>query len=343
MKIVIFEIEAWEREAFEGLESEHDLIYENGRLNDQTIGQLADADIVSTFIHSSLTREVLERFSQLKLIATRSTGFDHIDLDACSERGTQVANVPTYGDNTVAEHVFALLLAISHNLVEAVDRTRRGNFSLEGLGGFDLQGRTMGVIGTGSIGQHTTKIARGFGMEVVAFDVAPRETIAREIGFTYVGMTELLSRSDVISLHVPGTDETKNLISTEEFEAMKDGVVLINTARGSVVDTEAMLRALSSGKLRAAGLDVLAEEPTVREEAELLRSYFRKSHNLDALLADHILLRMRNVIITPHSAFNTREAVQRILSTTRDNIGCFIRGEPCNIVKGALSNQGVKS
>lgn len=340
MKIAIFEIEPWERQAFEGLEGEHDLVYESGRLNRDKAQLHGDADIVSTFIHSSLNRGVLQQFSDLKLIATRSTGFDHIDLVICAEKGIKVANVPTYGDNTVAEHVFALLLAISHNLVEAVDRTRRGNFSLEGLDGFDLQGKTMGVIGTGSIGRHTAKIARGFGMEVLAFDVAPSETTAREIGFTYVGMTELLSRSDVISLHVPGTDETKNLISTEEFDAMKDGVVLINTARGSVIDTEAMLRALSSGKLRAAGLDVLAEEPAVREEAELLRSYFSKAHNLDMLLADHILLRMRNVIITPHSAFKTREAVQRILSTTHDNIGCFIQGEPCNLVNDSLSNEG---
>lgn len=343
MKIVIFEIEPWERQAFEGLEVEHDLVYENGRLNRDKAQLLADADIVSTFIHSSLNRDVLQRFSDLKLIATRSTGFDHIDLDACAEKGTAVANVPAYGDHTVAEHVFALLLAISHNMVEAVDRTRRGNFSLEGLDGFDLQGKTMGVIGTGNIGQHTAKIARGFGMEVLAFDVAPRGTMAREIGFTYVGMTELLSRSDVISLHVPGTNETRKLISTKEFDTMKDGVVLINTARGSVVDTEAMLRALSSGKLRAAGLDVLAEEPAVREEAELLRSYFSKAHNMDTLLADHILLRMRNVIITPHSAFNTREAVQRILSTTRDNIDCFIRGKPCHVVNGSSSDTGVSS
>ena len=264
MKIAIFEIEPWERQAFGDLEGDHDLIYENGQLNDSNVEKFADADIVSTFIHSSLTAEVLGQFSRLKLIATRSTGFDHIDLDTCRERGIQVANVPTYGANTVAEHVFALLLAIGHNMVHAVDRTRRGDFSLEGLDGFDLQGKTMGVIGTGSIGRHTAKIAKGFGMEVLAFDVAPRDTTAREIGFTYVEMNELLSRSDVVSLHVPGNEETKNLISSEQFGAMKDGAVLINTACGSVVDTEAMLRALASGKLRAAGLDVLAEEPPVR-------------------------------------------------------------------------------
>jgi D-lactate dehydrogenase len=342
MKIVIFEIEPWERQAFEGLEGEHELVYESGQMNATMAERYADADIISTFIHSKLDGDVLRKFSKLKLIATRSTGFDHIDLDTCAEKDITVANVPTYGDNTVAEHVFALLLAISHNLIDAVDRTRRGNFSLEGLDGFDLEGRTMGIIGTGSIGRHAAKIARGFGMNVLAFDVEPREECAREIGFTYVGMTELLSRSDVVSLHVPGTAKTRHMMSTEQFDAMKDGAVLINTARGSVIDTQAMLRALSDGKLRAAGLDVLAEEPAVREEAELLRSYFTKAHNLDTLLADHILLRMRNVIITPHSAFKTREAVQRILSTTRDNIDCFIRGEPCNIVNGSPSDRGAR-
>lgn len=334
MKIAIFEIEPWERQAFEGLEGAHELAYESGRLTESNAGDFIDADIVSTFIHSRLTQQVLKRFPRLKLVATRSTGFDHIDLDACRQMGITVANVPTYGDNTVAEHVFALLLAISHNLVESADRTRRGNFSLEGLDGFDLQGKTMGVVGLGNIGRHTAKIARGFGMEVLAFDLVPSDEIAREIGLRFVGLTELLSRSDIISLHVPGTQSTENLISTKEFDAMKNGVVLINTARGSIIDTKAMLHALSSGKLRAAGLDVLAEEPAVREEAELLRAYFSKAHNLDAVLADHILLRMRNVIITPHSAFKTREAVGRILTATHDNIDCFLRGKPCNVVNG---------
>lgn len=262
MKTVILEFEPWEREAFEALEGAYELAYESARLNQAKAGHFSTADTVSIFIRSSLVREVSEHFSQLKLIATRPTGFDRIDLDTCAENGIGAANVPTCGDSTVAEHVFALLLAVGHNLTEAVDRTRRGNSSLEGLDGFDLQGRTMGAIGT---------------------------------------------------------------------------------ARGSVVDTGAMLHALSSGRLRAAGLDVLAEEPAVREEAELLRSYFRKSHNLAAVLADPIPLRMRNVIIAPHGAFKTREAVEPILTTTHDNIDCFVRGEPCNVVNDSPSNEGASS
>jgi D-lactate dehydrogenase len=167
---------------------------------------------------------------------------------------------------------------------------------------------------------------------VLAFDVKPRREVASETGFDYVEMDDLLRRSDVVSLHVPGNEKTRNLIDADAFGRMKDGAILINTARGSVVETEALLHALSSGKLRAAGLDVLPEEPVVREEAELLRSYFNRAHHLDTLLADHILLRMRNVLITPHTGFNTREAVQRILTTTRENIEGFMAGHAPNLV-----------
>ncbi|MBU2532823.1 MAG: hydroxyacid dehydrogenase [Alphaproteobacteria bacterium] len=281
MKIVIFEVEDWERETFERLGEAHELAFERHRLNAERAEKHKDAEIISSFIYSDLSRVVLEEFDNLKLNATRSTGFDHIDMDWCEANDVTIANVPNYGENTVAEHAFALLLAISHNLVEAVDRTRRGNFSQVGLQGFDLAGRTFGVIGTGNIGRNAARIAKGFAMEVVAFDVEPDQEAAREIDFDYVSMNELLARSDVVSLHVPGNERTRNLISTDEFETMKDGSVLINTARGTVVDTTALLKALAGGKLRAAGLDVLPEEPVVREEAELLRAYFRRTHELD--------------------------------------------------------------
>lgn len=332
MKIALFEVEDWEREAFAELEADHEVQFHHEELDEDTIRDAADADVISTFIYSKLNRSVLEQCRNLKLVTTRSTGFDHVDVDYCKEHGISVANVPVYGENTVAEHVFALLGAISHHLVEAVDRTRRGDFSQQGLTGFDLQGKTIGVVGTGNIGRIAARIARGYDMTVLAFDVAPDEDAARELGFQYVEMDDLLARADIVTLHVPGNDKTKDLISGDEFAKMKDGVVLINTARGSTVNVQALLRALSTGKVRAAGLDVLPEEPVIREEAEVLRSYFHKEHNLDTLLANHILLRMKNVIITPHSAFNTREAVQRILDTTYENIVAFARGEPVNIV-----------
>ncbi len=308
------------------------MTFDQRPLTEERAAEHRDADIVSAFIYSRLDRQVLSRFKQLKLVATRSTGYDHVDLDYCGSRDILVANVPSYGENTVAEHVFALLLAVSHRIVEAVDRTRRGDFSPLGLQGFDVQGKTLGIVGTGHIGRHAARIGIGFGMKVLAYDVKPDETRAREIGFEYVELNELLRNADVVSLHVPATPQTERMISDEQFSLMKEGVVLINTARGSVIDVRALLRALSTGKVAGAGLDVLPEEPVIREEAELLRSAFTQEHDLETILADHILLRLRNVVITPHSAFNTREAVQRILTTTRENVEAFLAGAPQNIV-----------
>lgn len=332
MKIVFFEIEPWERRAFDDLQQDHDLIYEGGGLNGEAASRYADADIISPFVYSKLDSAVLDTFTNLKLIATRSTGVDHIDLETCAKNNIKVVNVPSYGENTVAEHSFGLLLAISHHLVDAVDRTRRGDFSQVGLRGFDLQGKTIGVVGTGNIGRHVARIAKGFGMNVIAFDIKPDEAIAAAVGFDYVTFAEVLRRSDILSLHVPANKKTRHMIAKDEFDAMKDGVILINTARGSIVDVRSLLGALATGKVAAAGLDVLPEEPLIREEAELLRSAFSREHDLENLLADHILLRMRNVLITPHSAFNTKEAVERILDTTRANIDAFVAGNPQNLV-----------
>jgi len=334
MKIVIFELEDWERSAFEPLQDEHQVELQSSPLNAETAGEHADAEVVSTFIYSKLGRQVLEKLPNLKLIVTRSTGYDHIDLEYCRENEVTVCNVPNYGDNTVAEHVFALLLTVSHKMEDAIDRTRKGDFSPRGLRGFDLEGKTFGVIGTGNIGQHAIRIARGFGMEVIAHDVKPNAEAAEELGFEYVDLDELLRRSDIITLHVPSIPATHHLLSHDQFEKMKEGVVIINTSRGDVIDNQALVRGLAEGKVAGAGLDVLPEEPVIREEAELLRSVYQRKHNLEALLADHVLIRLRSVVVTPHSAFNTREAVTRILETTVENIEAFARGESRNVVGG---------
>lgn len=332
MKIQVFEAEPWECPTFEALQQKHEVQCAEGPLRAGNAGAYSDADIISTFIYSKLGRDVLEQFDNLRMIATRSTGFDHIDLEYCREHNICISNVPTYGQNTVAEHVFGLLLTISHKLDRAVDRTRRGDFTQQGLQGFDLEGKTLGVVGTGDIGRYVIRIATGFNMKVLAYDVAPDEDAARELGFEYADLDALLGRSDIVTLHVPANEKTRHLISDREIGLMKDGAVIINTSRGSVLDIQALVRALADGKIAAAGLDVLPEEPIVREEAELLRSVFRKEHNLESLLADHIVLRMRNVVVTPHSAFNTREAVRRILDTTVANIQSFLAGEPRNAV-----------
>lgn len=332
MKICVFEVEPWERQAFEVLADEHEVVFSSKPLTESNIAEYADADIVSVFIYSDLDADVLSKFKNLQMVATRSTGFDHIDTEACAEHDIPVSNVPTYGTNTVAEHVFALLLALSHHIIEAVDRTRRGDFSQQGLRGFDLRGKTLGILGTGDIGRCVIEMANGFRMNVIAFDIQPDEKLAERLDFEYVAFEEVLECSDVISLHVPLNHNTHHLLAEEEFERMKDGVVIINTARGQVIDVEALLFALSSGKVAAAGLDVLPDEPTIREEAQLLHRIFREHHDLQTLLADHVLLRMRNVIITPHSAFNTKEAIERILETTVANIEAFLRQTPQNLV-----------
>lgn len=333
MKITIFELEEWERAWFEQLSNEHEVTLLAEPLTSENVSEHADAEAISTFIYSRFTDDVIKQLKSLRLIATRSTGFDHIPLDVCRQRDIAVCNVPTYGNNTVAEHVFGLLLVISHKLDQAIDRTRKGDFSPKGLQGFDLFGKTLGVIGTGGIGKETIRIAKGFGMKILAFDVQPDNEAAKRLDFQYTCMDELLASSDVISLHVPASDKTHHLISSEQFDKMKQGVVLINTSRGAIIDTKALVRALAEKKVSAAGLDVLPEEPVIREEAELLRSVYERQHNLDVLLADHVLIHMRNVVVTPHSAFNTREAVQRILDTTVKNIQAFADGKPQNVVK----------
>jgi D-lactate dehydrogenase len=323
MKIVIFEAEEWEAQAFKPLEADHEVVYTEDPLRLETVDDHADADVVSTFIYSRLGSDVLRRLPNLKMLATRSTGVDHIDLEYCRSKDIRVCNVPEYGENTVAEHAFGLLLTVSHKLDQAIDRTRKGDFSPKGLTGFDLYGKTLGIIGTGNIGRHAARIGRGFAMNVIAYDIAPDQEAAIDYGFTYVSFDELLEQSDVISLHVPATPETRHMLSKPQFQKMKDGVVIINTARGDVVDIRALVRGIAEKKVAGAGLDVLPEEPVIREEAELLRSMFQEKHNLETLLADHVVLHLRNVVVTPHSAFNTKEAVQRILDTTLGNIQAF--------------------
>lgn len=332
MKIAIFDIEPREAFEFDALKRGHDLTLSEHPLRADNAAHYADAEIVSTFIYSRLDRDVLARLPKLKLIATRSTGYDHIDMAWCTGHGVKVANVPTYGENTVAEHVFALLLTISHRLREAMERARSGRFSPEGLEGFDLQGKIIGVIGTGNIGRHVIRIARGFGMDVIAFDIRPDEALAADTGVRYADMDELLAASDVITLHVPALPQTEHLLDDAAFARMKQGAVVINTARGNIIDSRALIEALRSGKIAAAGLDVLPDEPLIREEAELISSIYENRHDIRELVADHILLTMPNVVITPHSAFNTREAIRRISTTTVANIVAFLDGRPINLV-----------
>lgn len=336
MKIVIVECEDWERRAFEERLGEHELAFSTDPLEALAPGLHADAQVLCPFVHSRVSQAALARFPALALIATRSTGYDHIDLDACRARGILVCNVPDYGDRTVAEHTFALLLAVSRRLVEAVDSTRRGAFAGEGLRGFDLAGRTMGVVGAGRIGRRVIAIARGFGMNAIASDPAPDPALARDLGFEYVAFDDLIARADVVSLHAPGGARNRGLVGRAQFARMKRGCVLINTARGDLVDVSALVDALNAGLLRGAGLDVLPDEPLLRDEAEIFRAGAQTcaSGDLRGLLASHVLLHMPNVVVTPHVAYNTADAMMRIVEATARNVRAFGQGAPRNLVSG---------
>lgn len=331
MRIAVFETEEWEHEACLRLQPDHQVVCTRDALDERTALNHADAEIVTTFIGSNLGATVLAKFPRLKLIATRSTGYDHIDLAYCRRHAIAISNVPDYGDSTVAEHVFALLLAVARNVVEAVERTRRGEFSQAGLRGFELRGKILGVIGTGRIGRRAIEIANGFGMTVLAYDVSPDEELARRMGFRYADLHAVLAGADVVTLHVPATPQTAGLLSDRAFALMRPGAVLINTARGNVIDVPALVRALANGKLRAVGLDVLPHEPLIREEAQIFRAETTDGYDLKALVANHVLLRFPNVIVTPHNAYNTDRAVRRIIDATIENIEAFVRGAPRNI------------
>ena len=292
----------------------------------------ADADIVSPFVHSKMGADVIESLPHLKMIATRSTGFDHINVPDAASRAIPVCNVPTYGENTVAEHTFALILALSRNLHKAYVRTVVGNFSLDGLQGFDLKGKTLGVIGVGHIGEYIMRIARGFGMHLLAYDPVQDMTKADHFDFTYTTLEDLLGRSDIVTLHAPGGVGTRHLIGAHNIGQFKRGALLINTARGELVDTEALLSALDSGLLSGAGLDVLEGEEVFSEEKQLLLNPKASEASLKQALRNRSLLQRPDMVITPHIAFNSAEAVERILDTTIANIEAFRQGEPQNRV-----------
>lgn len=281
----------------------------------------AGAEVISVFVNHPVDAAEMDKYPKLRLIATRSTGVDHIDTEEAKKRGIAVASVPGYGAPTVAEFAFALLLALSRKVCDAHEQvTKTGSFSQSGMTGFDLAGKTIGVVGCGKIGQHTARIAKGFGMTVLVCDAHRDERLVAEIGFAYAELPELLGTSDVISLHVPYIKETHHLINMQNISQIKKGAYLINTARGAVVETAALVKALEEGILAGAGLDVLEEEGDMQDEMHLLSGAHPREEELKVVLENHYLIDHPRVIITPHIAFDTREAIQRILDTTVENI-----------------------
>ena len=332
MNIHYFASETWEEEYMKQRLSSDTITFHEGPLS--AFPDLKDdsAEALCVFIDSHIGEAELSRFPAVKLIATRSTGFDHIDLDAAKARGITVVTVPFYGENTVAEFVFALILSLSRRIPEAEASVKAGGFSPAGLRGFDIEGKTLGVVGCGHIGMHVIRIANGFGMKVIGFEVHPDPEQARANNFTFASLDELFAQSDIITLHVPYNPHTHHLINSENIGKIKKGAYLINTSRGAVVETDALVEALKSGTLAGAGLDVLEEEGDMADETMLLTQEHPNAEALKTALANHYIIEHPRVIVTPHAAFNTTEAIERILDTTIDNIKHFSEGAPVNTV-----------
>ncbi|MGA7792501.1 MAG: hydroxyacid dehydrogenase [Candidatus Acidiferrales bacterium] len=330
MHVAFFEVKDWER-TFLAERLPSDKTYFTSSVLTAPAEELRGLQALSVFIYSHVTRDVLDALPELKIIATRSTGFDHIDLEACRNRGIAVSNVPSYGENTVAEHSIALLLMLSRKVHQSVLQMRSGRVDLAELTGFDLQGKTIGVIGAGHIGLHVIRIARGFGMHVLAFDVRRDPFVADLLGFEYATMDRLLAESDIVTLHSPLTEKTHHLLGREQFARMKPGAMIVNTARGGLIDTDALVEALESGKLGGAGLDVLEGEELIKEEKQLLQQPL-DVERLRMAVRNRVLLARDNVVFTPHNAFNSREALVRILEVTLANLEAFRAGQPANRV-----------
>lgn len=294
------------------------LQFHEARLNADTVRLAEGAQVVCAFVNDDLGAEVIAALSEMgvRLIALRSAGFNHVDLRAAQEAGITVARVPAYSPHAVAEHTLALILTLNRKTHRAFNRVREGNFALDGLMGFDINGKVAGIVGTGLIGTVLARILTGFGCEVLASDPQPSAE-CEALGVRYVDMPELLARSDIITLQCPLTPATHHLIDDAAIARMKPGVMLINTSRGAVVDTRAVIRGLKSGQIGALGLDVY------EEEGDLFFEDLSQSYIPDDVFAR--LLTFPNVLITGHQGFFTREALRAIAQTTIANITAFQR------------------
>jgi len=325
MKIAFFGVKSWEREVIEkeivNLDAVGVGIF-GGEVQDN-LELAAKYEVISPFIYSKMDKVVLAKLPELKMIACRSTGIDHVDKGECQKRGITVANVPEYGSRTVAEYALALVLAVAKKIVVAHQSVEEGEFSPEGLTGIDLDGKTLGVIGVGKIGQNMVKMGKGLGMKVIGVERQADEKLAKRLGFKYVSLEECLKQADVVTVHVPLVEGTFHLINKNNIKLMKKGSILVNTSRGPVVEVEAIVWALDHGILAGVGLDVTEEEAEVGDTTIVTTDKTTKD-DLKELLSFHLLRDRDDVVFTLHNAFNTREAIERIVKTTVENIEEFM-------------------
>lgn len=323
MRLAVFDTRSYDRHAFDAANRTftHEVTYLEPRLTNRTAPLAAGFPAVCSFVNDRVDAEAVSILyaGGTRLLALRSAGYNHVDLDAASRVGMAVVRVPEYSPYAVAEHAMCLLLALNRKVHRAYNRVREANFALDGLVGFDVHGKTFGIIGTGKIGRVLARIAHGFGCTLLATDLYPDPALTAELGVRYVDPPELYREADIISLHVPLTPDTRHMIDAAAIAQMKPGVVLINTSRGALIDTRALIAALKTQHVGAAGLDVYEEEASV---------FFRDLS--DQVLQDDVLARLLtfpNVLITSHQAFLTREALANIAATTLASVTAFERSE----------------
>jgi D-lactate dehydrogenase len=323
MKIAFFDTHEFEKEYWQKANSEFafDLQFLEPRLTFQTAGLAADMDVVCSFVNDRIDAETVKKLkdSGIRLIALRSAGYNQVDLNACNTLGVPVVRVPEYSPYAVAEHALCLILSLNRKIHRAHARVREANFSLNGLVGFDIHGKTVGILGTGKIGSVMCQLMAGFGCQILAYDVKPNANLVDRLSVKYTSLDEIYRQSDIVSLHLPLTPDTRHILNGTTIAKMKPGVMIINTGRGALIDTTALISALKSGQIGYAGLDVYEEEEGI---------FFNDLS--DQVLRDDALARLLtfpNVLITSHQAFLTREALMNIARTTLENIQAFARGD----------------
>jgi D-lactate dehydrogenase len=322
MLVAVYSIHKFEKSYIEKYWKNHSLRLLETRLTVETAGLAQGAEAVSIFVNDDASAPVLQKLKALgiQFLALRSAGFNHVDLKEAKRLGIRLARVPDYSPAAIAEHTIALMLVLNRKLIKAHTRVRDLNFSLDGLTGFDMSGKTVGILGTGKIGSVVARIMNGFNCKILAYDPYENEEIKSKYNVQYTDFMTLCRESDIITLHLPLTNESKYIINSESIDAMKPGVMLINTSRGGLVNTKEVIQALKSGKIGSFGIDVYEEEGGL----------FFEDHS-DNILQDDVIARLmtfQNVIITSHQAFLTHEALVKIAETTAHNLDCWEKGNP---------------
>lgn len=328
-KIIYFDVEEYEKEfLIKSNEGKFDYRLIESPLNNllKIEDDLKNAEIISVFTTSRVTKEVLEKFPNLNLIALRSVGFNHIDLDYCNDHNIVVENTPNYGNKSVAEFAIGLMLDVCRKITNAYAKYKEMQIFPQCLVGEELGGKTVGVIGLGAIGSEFARLAHGLDMNILGYDLYQNEELIKKYDVKYTSFDELLAESDFISLHTPLTKENYHMFDEAAFKKMKSSAILINTARGELIDTQALYNALSQKSIKGAGLDVLESEETISDPDYLVDINRLNKFTLKQTILNTRLLQLDNVIITPHIAYNTTEAINRILQTTMNNINSFIEG-----------------